>query len=101
MGRKNRAYFNMRYDEVEECLVVEATSNVTTDYMKMIKDHLWPEVEHMTKNVVDVISSNGTHYKNVNQYIIPAYRDRVDIFFDAAMSVLSNSIQKSIPTSNN
>lgn len=91
----------MRYDEVEECLVVEATNNVTTDYMKMIKDHLWPEVEHMTKEVVDITSSSGKTYKQVNKYFIPAYKDRVDIFFDAAKVVLSQSIKKSIINSAN
>lgn len=91
----------MRFDEELNLLIVEVTEKVAFGYLKMIRQHLWPEVEHMKMEIVDVVGGTGREYKNVRRYVIPAYKDRVEIFFDAAKSALSHSIQKSIPNSDN
>lgn len=96
---KARVY--MKFDEDVNVLIVEVTDNIAFEYIKMIRQHLWPEVESMTMETVDIVSDGGEEYKNVRRYRIPAYKDRVDIFFDAAKHALSYSIQKSIPNSNN
>lgn len=91
----------MKFDEELKLLIVEVTAKVAFSYMRMIRLHLWPEVEKMKMETVDVVGDSGRQYKNVRRYTIPAYKDRVDIFFDAAKSALVNSIKKSVSNSDN
>jgi hypothetical protein len=99
--KEDQARFYMRYDEELRVLIVEVTQNVAFSAMKIIRIHLWPEVEHMQSETIDCISDNGHEYKNVIRYIIPAYVDRVERFFDAAKHVLAKNIKESIPHSDN
>ena len=97
----NKARAFMKYDEDKGALIVELTDNVAFEYMKMIRHHLWPEVESMKMETVDVVSESGEKYNGVRRYTIPAAKDRVEVFFDAAKGALANSIKKSIPNSDN
>lgn len=91
----------MKYDEELSLLIIEISESVAFTWMKMIRKHLWPEVEHMKKEIIEAVGDNGKTYKNVLRYVIPCYKDRVEIFFAAAKHLVVENIKKSIPNSDN
>lgn len=101
MQEQNSERVYVKFDEELNLLIIEVTEKVAFVYMRMIRKHLWPEVEHMESEIVDVVGDTGKEYKSVRRYIIPVYKDRVEFFFDAAKHMLAEGIKKSIPNSDN
>lgn len=91
----------MRYDSLAGALIIEVSDDIARPIMDSVRKHLWPEVEYMTLELFDATNDQGYEFKGLHRYTIPCIADRVDPFFDAAKTILRQSISDSLPNSDN